>query len=154
MAQSLEQTKVGIRFKAPKTARGRRTVDLPGLTVDVLRQHRKDQLEERMSLGLGRDELGLVFTAIDGKPVNIERVSREFPRLVGRAKVPAITFHGLRHSHITQLLRSNVHPKVASERAGHSSISVTMDIYSHVLPGMQREAADKVDAALRLALEE
>ena len=149
----MEQTKQGIRFKAPKTARSRRTVVLPKVTVAVLRHHRTAQFEQRLALGLGRDELGLVFTRADGQPVNIETVSRRFPELVGRIGLPRITFHGLRHSHLTHLLRANLHPKIASERAGHSSVAVTMDIYSHVVPTMQQDAADKVDAALGGAFE-
>ena len=61
-----------------------------------------------------------------------------------------ISFHGLRHTHATDLLRAGVHPKIASERLGHSSIAVTMDIYSHALPGLQEEAAQRIDAALRV----
>ena len=64
-----------------------------------------------------------------------------------------ITFHGLRHTHLTNLLREGVHPKVASERAGHSSVATTLDLYSHVTENLQREAAEKVDMAMRRALE-
>ena len=63
-----------------------------------------------------------------------------------------MTFHGLRHSHATQMLANGTHMKVASERLGHSSIGITMDLYSHILPGMQEEAAERVDNALRAAL--
>lgn len=64
-----------------------------------------------------------------------------------------VTSHHLRHTHVTELLRAGVHPKIASERAGHASISVTMDIYSHAVPGLQEDAAQKIDAALRQVLE-
>ena len=81
-----------------------------------------------------------------------EKLSRQFPIAVERVGLPRITFHGLRHSHATQMLTNGTHMKVASERLGHSSIGITMDLYSHVLPGMQEEAAERVDNALRAAL--
>jgi integrase len=65
--------------------------------------------------------------------------------------LPRIRFHDLRHAHATHLLASGVHPKVASERLGHSKVGITLDLYSHVMPGMQEDAAAKVDAALRAA---
>ena len=64
-----------------------------------------------------------------------------------------IRFHDLRHTHISHLLAAGVHPKVASERAGHSTVSITLDVYSHVIPGMQEDAANRIDAALRTHLE-
>ncbi len=70
-----------------------------------------------------------------------------------KASIGKITFHGLRHTHLTILLREGIHPKVASERAGHSSVATTLDLYSHVTENLQREAAEKVDMAMRKALE-
>jgi len=75
-------------------------------------------------------------------------VQRDFEPLQKRTGVPRIRFHDLRHTHASHLLRARVHPKVVSERLGHSRVGVTMDVYSHVLPGMQEEAARKVDAIL------
>jgi integrase len=72
---------------------------------------------------------------------------------VARTELPRIRFHDLRHAHATHLLASGVHPKVASERLGHSQIGITLDLYSHVLPGMQEDAAARVDDALRQALQ-
>ena len=86
------------------------------------------------------------------EPMIPEDLSRQFPIAVENAGLPRITFHGLRHSHATQMLVNGTHVKVASERLGHSSIGITMDLYSHVLPGMQEEAADRVDNALQAAL--
>ena len=77
-----------------------------------------------------------------------DRVSKEFPKLVRAEGLPHLTFHGLRHAHATLALSAGVNPKIVSERLGHSSISVTMDIYSHVLPGMQEEAALAVEQLL------
>ena len=101
--QSLEQTKRGLRFKAPKTRKGRHTVTLPGIAVEVLRKHRRRQAEERMALGLGKPET--VFTDINGGPWPPDKLSRQFGNLVRKARIGPITFHGLRHTHITNLLR-------------------------------------------------
>jgi integrase len=149
--QSLEQTKAGPRFKSPKTRKGRRTVTLPGIAVEALREHRRRQAEERMALGLGKPKT--IFTDVEGGPWPPDKLSRQFGNLVRKAGIGPITFHGLRHTHLTNLLREGVHPKVASERAGHSSVATTLDLYSHVTETLQREAAEKVDMAMRRALE-
>ncbi|MBP1688573.1 MAG: integrase, partial [Deltaproteobacteria bacterium] len=95
---------------------------------------------------------GLVCARPDGRPKYPESVSHAFLKLIRRSELPRVRFHDLRHSHATHLLRQDVHPKVVSERLGHSTVGITLDIYSHVLPGMQEEAARRIDAALRAAL--
>ena len=77
-----------------------------------------------------------------------DRISKEFPKLVKAHRLPHLTFHGLRHAHATLALTAGINPKIVSERLGHSSVAVTMDIYSHVLPGMQEEAALAVENLL------
>ena len=79
-------------------------------------------------------------------------MSKIFARIVRKAKVRPISFHALRHTHATDLLRAGVHPKIVSERLGHASIAITMDIYSHAIPGLQEDAAQRIDAALRDAI--
>ena len=129
------------------TDAGRRSVDLDPATVDVLRGHRARQLEERLSFGLGRPEPdGFVFTAPTGEALHPGLVSRAFDRLVKGGGLPRITFHGLRHTSATLALAAGVHPKVVQERLGHSSIGITLDLYSHSVPGMQAEAASQVAA--------
>jgi len=88
---------------------------------------------------------------LDRVPMDPDQLSKAFLRLVKRLGFRC-RFHDLRHSHATHLLKSGVHPKVASERLGHASIAITLDTYSHVLPGLQEDAARRVDAALRKAL--
>ena len=78
---------------------------------------------------------------------------RPLAAFVKSSGLPHIRFHDLRHSHATQLLKQGVHPKVVSERLGHSKVGITLDTYSHVLPGMQEDAADKIDVALRVAIQ-
>ena len=153
VAQALEQTKAGLRFKLPKTKRSRRVIALSPSVVDFLRTHKVKQARERLALGLGKDHLGLVFTRLDGSTVNPRNFSKEFSRLVARAEVRPVSLHGLRHTHFTNLLREGVHPKIASERAGHASVAITMDVYSHAVPGLQEDAALRIDGALRQLLE-
>lgn len=92
---------------------------------------------------------GLVFTREDGSPLHPQTMAWHFERSVRDAEgVPAIRFHDLRHTHATLDLQAGVHPKVVQERLGHSSISITLDLYSHVVPGMQEDAAAKVGAVV------
>ncbi len=107
-----------------------------------------------MALGLGRNDAGLVFTTLEGGTIKPNIFTKEFERIAKRAELTGVSFHTLRHTHITQLLRDGENVKVISERAGHSSVATTLDLYGHVLPGMQEAAALKVDAAWGEALSE
>jgi integrase len=78
-------------------------------------------------------------------------LTHEWVRVIGGTALPRIRFHDLRHAHATHMLASGIHPKVASERLGHSKVGITLDLYSHVMPGMQEDAAAKMDAALKAA---
>lgn len=151
--QSLEETKAGLRIKPPKTKRSRRTITLPALTVAALRRHRTRQSEERLALGLSGANDWLVFCRYDGEMIRPRNFSKEFARLVKRSGIKHVGLHALRHTHITQLLKSGEHIKLVSERAGHASIAITLQIYSHVIPGMQEDVAKRLDASLRLVLE-
>lgn len=153
VAQSAEQTKAGVSFKQPKTSRSRRTIDLPAVVVEGLRRHRVQQAEERLRAGPAYQDHGLVCQMEDGRPHRPDQLTRAFTRLVKQLGLP-VRFHDLRHSHITHLLQAGVHPKVAADRAGHSSVSITLDVYSHTVQGMGKEAASRIDAAMRQALGE
>jgi len=130
-----------------KTASSRRTIDLDEQTTAMLRRHRRRQLEERMASGQ-RDDDGFVFGRPDGSPVHPDLISQTFQRVMDQSELPRIRLHDLRHTHATILLQQNVHPKVVSERLGHSSIAFTMTVYQHVMPGMQAEAAATFGAAV------
>jgi integrase len=134
--------------KSPKTAKSRRTVELDMGTVVALKEWRRCQLEERLRAGEAWEIGEWVFTDELGQPVNPEWVGKKFRRLVATTSLPSITMRQLRHSHATALLRAGVHPKVVQERLGHSSIGVTLDIYSSVLPTMQREAVERLIALI------
>lgn len=135
-------------LKAPKTAKSRRTVDLDKRSVGELRNWRKRQLEERLRAGDAWIGGAWVFTDQLGHPVNPDWVGKRFRKLVTASGLPQITMRQLRHSHATALLRAGVHPKVVQERLGHSSIGITLDIYSSVLPTMQREAVEQLVALI------
>ena len=151
--QALEQTKEGVRFKTPKTDRSRRGVALPSFVVDILKAHKKEQAETRLRLGPAYENNDLVFPRPDGTVWPPDSFSTAFAAFIRRSKLPHVRLHDLRHSHATQLLLQGVHPKVVSERLGHSKVGITLDTYSHVLPGMQEDAAEKIDIALRIAIQ-
>jgi len=152
--QTVEQTRSGVTVKEPKTQKSRRLVALAPMTVEALKSHRTAQVASRLALGAAYQDQGLVFSAADGSLWNPASFSAAFIGFVTDAGLPHLRFHDLRHSHATQLLRLGIHPKIVSERLGHSTIGITLDTYSHVMPGMQEDAAAQVDNALRLALGE
>jgi integrase len=149
VVESLEQTKTGLRAKAPKSEKAR-AITLPAFAIEELRRLKREQAEELLKLGVRLGGDTLLCARADGEPMQPRSLTHEFTRLVGRVKsIPRVRFHDLRHTHATQLLLAGVHPKVAQERLGHSTISVTLDLYSHVTPTMQEDAATKIDAAFR-----
>ena len=153
VAQTLEETKAGgLVFKTPKTERSRRVITLPAIAVDALRQHRIRQAQDRLRAGLLWGDHDLVCCRPDGMPLSPRKLSKTFTALSRRLGL-GIRFHELRHTHMSHLLAAGVHPKVASERAGHASVSNTLDVYSHLIPGMQEDAANRIDAALRAHLD-
>jgi integrase len=147
--QSLEGKGV---FKSPKTRQSRRTITLPAITVEALTRYRAEQAAERLRLGLGKPEL--VFAHGDGSAFDPDSISKGFNRLIKTAGVRRITFHGLRHTHISHQLIDGVHVKIVSERAGHASVAITLAIYAAFIPNMQADAAAGVDTWLRQALAE
>jgi integrase len=132
----------------PKTAHSRRRVDIGSLAVEALRVHRGRQAEERLraaNLWVDRD---LVFCGSMGGYLHPDQVDRQLKRLLADATLPAIRFHDLRHTAATLLLGRDVNPKKVSEMLGHSTVAITLDTYSHVLPGMHRQAALIMDELL------
>jgi integrase len=151
VVESLEQTKLGLRFKAPKNNKSR-TIALPAFTLEDLRWLKREQAEELLALGIRQTGETLVCGRGDGESKSPLALSQEFARLVSRTKdIPRVRFHDLRHSHATQLLRDGVHAKVMSQRLGHSSVAITLDLYSHVDDQMESDAAARLDVAFRLA---
>lgn len=121
---------------------------LTSFTVEALRRHRIKQLETKLQMGEVWKEHDLVFCTSLGTPLNPNRALELFKRLLKKAGLPDMRLHELRHSIATILLSMGVHPKVVQELLGHNNISMTMDVYSHVLPGMQQEAISRLNNTL------
>jgi len=135
-------------FTQPKSAKSRRTIALPPSAILVLKEHRGKQELEQAMLGVLLTGDDLVFSTPEGKPLRPNTVSRAWTMLASRAGVRSIRLHDARHTHASLLMKQGVHPKVVMERLGHSTIATTLDIYSHVAPGLQEAAAKRFDEAL------
>jgi integrase len=149
---SVEQTKAGCREKETKSGRAR-NVALPATLVEELRRHRAKQAQELLQVGIGLTCDTHVVAQADGSPLRPNSLTHAFADFIAGRGLKHIRLHDLRHSHATHMLAAGVHPKVASERLGHSKVGITLDLYSHVLPGMQAEAAALVDAAFQNAMQ-
>jgi integrase len=155
----LDQARIAVReslvpvageltFTTPKTAKGRRSVAVDPGTITAIREHRKLQIEERLKAGPVYQDNDLVFATEDGSPLPPDRLRWAFERIIRQAGVPRIRLHDLRHTHATLALAAGVHPKVVSERLGHSTVSMTLDTYSHAIPALEEEAAATVAALI------
>ncbi|MCZ6743616.1 MAG: tyrosine-type recombinase/integrase, partial [Alphaproteobacteria bacterium] len=137
-----------LRLKQPKSESSHRTIEIPGMTVEILRQHRARQAEYRMKLGRP-DNDWLVFEtphvkedgSVEFRPWRPRNVTKAFALFIKRTPVTKITLHGLRHTHITSALMAGENIKVVSERAGHSGVQITLDTYGHVIGGKDRDIA-------------
>ena len=149
--QVLVNTSGGLILKAPKTKKSRRRIPLLPLTISALREHLKAQAQSRLELGPVWQHQGLIFPAEDGRPWHPDTFTSAWRNLVSRTGIDC-SFHSLRHGHATMLLGQGVHPKIVSERLGHSTVGLTLDTYSHLLPGMQDDAVKQLDAVLKKAI--
>ncbi len=139
ITRSLHYLRTGnIVFGSPKTTRARRIVSLPPSSACLLQGH-KDKREAQLGMTLKEDDL--IFSDHEGKPLLPDTISHAWAKLVKRAGLEHIRFHDARHTHASLLLKQSVHPKIVQERLGHATISTTLDLYSHVSPGLQEAAA-------------
>jgi integrase len=139
--RTLQREKHGsFYFADVKSKSSKRTIELTPTNADVLKQLWENSIKQ------GRDDF--VFS-INSEPPRPQSITRAWQAGCKKAGVKIIRFHDARHTHATLLLKSGVHPKVVQERLGHSSISITLDTYSHVIPGMQAAAASKFDENLK-----
>ena len=150
----------GLRLVEPKSEQSRRVVHLPAFAIAALREYRSRQLEDRLSAGAewrkdekfatGGDWEGVefVFTTRTGTPLDERNVRAAFTSILSAAGLERIRVHGLRHTCATILLAQGEHPRVVMETLGHSQISLTLDTYSHVMPRLQKQAAEKMDLAI------
>lgn len=129
----------------PKTRTSKRKIAVSGKVLEELKKHREQQVQLRLRAGDKWHEQGLVFCNKFGGVLLVEVVMKQFHALLKKAGLPKMRFHDLRHTMATILLESDVHPKKVQERLGHSSIAITMDVYSHVLPSIYQDVARKLD---------
>lgn len=138
----------GLAFVPTKNKKGR-IIDLDPSTVKALRTHRQRQLVEILKLGTLYQDRSLVFATRIGTPLEASNVvNRSFKPLLKKAGLPNVRFHDLRHTCATLLLSKGIDAKVTQERLGHADIAMTMNTYSHVMPGMQKEAAEAIESVL------
>ena len=140
------------RLGAPKTDAGRRPISLGKGTIEMLRKHRYQQIEQRMAAGSNWEQSkefrDLVFTTQNGGPLDYSNVMRAYYGLLEKAGLPKSGIHRLRHSNASNWLTQDIHPKKVQARLGHANSGITSDLYSHLMPGFDREDADKLDALL------
>jgi integrase len=135
-------------FGPPKSRRSRRVLTMPAIVIQALRVHKQRHDQSRGAAGPDWVETGLVFTTSTGRHVEPRNLNIAFARLIARSGVRSIRLHDLRHTCATLLLSRGVSPRVVMDILGHSQIAVTMNIYGHVIPAMQQQAAVEMDAAL------
>jgi integrase len=138
----------GLVEGRPKTERSRRTIALSPSALEVLRRVRAMQSEDQLRLGSVWQGRGYVFTNEDGTPLSGERVSKDFANIVRQAKLPHLTLHGLRHTAASLMIAGGVHARTIADILGHSSISTTMDVYGHLISGVQEDAVSVLDQRL------
>jgi integrase len=152
VVESAEQVGTRVRYKLPKNGKGR-TLALSERLIEALRAHRTQQAQELLKVGVRLTNESFVVAQVDGSPVQPDTLTQDWVRKIAKTGLPAYRFHDLRHAHATHMLANGIHPKVASERLGHSKTGITLDLYSHVLPGMQEDAAERIDEALQAAID-
>lgn len=133
---------------APKTAKERRMVSLSPSATMLLQEHKDKQAAQWVMLGKALKDDDLIFSDLEGKPLLPDTVSHAWVKLVKRTGLEGIRFHDARHTHASLMLKQGIHPKIVQERLGHATISTTLDLYSHVSPGLQQAAAENFDKLL------
>ena len=138
----------GFVTEAPKSARGKRNIDLSPAAVILLRGHKEQEAAKALLTGRSLADDDYVFCRFDGSPIRPDRLSTKFAVIARKAGLTGVSLHSLRHTDASLMLAANIHPKVVSERLGHSTIALTLDTYSHVIPGLQAAAAKRLDDVL------
>jgi len=152
VSRSIHQLSNGVYiYRQPKSAGGRRIIALSPSTVQILREHREIILAERVMLNTPLKDTDLVFSKYDGSPIRPDTITRAWPDLARKCGIAAHRLHDARHTHASLMLKQGIHPRIVQERLGHSTISVTLDTYSHVAPGLQEAAAQRFDDAFKVS---
>lgn len=151
VVQALYPTKEGLRILPPKTQKSKRTISIPPTLIKVLKEYRLKHETMKLKLGPEYDKHNYVCCNENGTPLCPTKLNHFFKDLLKNNELPAIRFHDLRHSHASLLLSQGVQPKVISDRLGHSTINITMDLYSHIYDATNREVANNFDIFLKRA---
>jgi integrase len=133
-----------FELRHPKTPGSRRTLDIPPVTVEALREHQVKQRQQRLLADSSWKEQKLIFTTRLGTPVDTTNVLHRFQLILEHAGIAKMRFYDLRHTHASLLIAEGVHPKKIAERLGHASIKLTMDLYGHLFEGSDQESADRM----------
>jgi integrase len=149
--RAVEKTKAGLRIKRPKTKHGTRTISLSARALAVLKQHRNDQHELRLKLGLGKLPAdAFVFGDVNGALRDPDRITQDWKRFTAARGLPRVRLHSLRHSHASALIRSRTDPITVSRRLGHAKATTTLTLYGHMFDHSDEAAAEAIDAALKI----
>lgn len=146
--RSLEETRAGLRLKSPKTTHSRRNISLAPDAVAMLREHRRGQLELRLGLGQSGQPT-FVFSTLEGELLSPDNLSRDWGRVSRAKKLPRVSFHALRHTHASTLIRAGVDILTISRRLGHGKASMTLDVYGHLIEGSDAAAAKAIEGVLK-----
>lgn len=146
-------TKTALAFQEPKTEKSKRTVSIPDEALKELKAHKARQNEDKLFHGPGYQDNNLVFTTPDGRPLDPDNFAKRYGKILENAGLQHIAFHNVRHTYATMLLEAGEHPKVVQELLGHTKISTTLDIYSHVRPEIKEMAAAKINGFLKVEKE-
>lgn len=147
--RSLQVLKDGTNIiREPKTAKARRLISMTPSLALQLRDHKQSQSALRLLNNKPVQQDDLIFSDLEGRPINPNTVTPAFNKIAKRARL-TLRLHDLRHTHATMMLKAGVHPKIVSERLGHATVAFTLDTYSHVVPGLQEAAAKAFDEALK-----
>ena len=151
VVQELSCTKQGLKILPPKTNKSTRNIAIPDTLVKILKNHRAEQIKNKLLFGSEYQNSDMVCTYQNGKLFYPKRFSAKFNEFLKKNDLPMIRFHDLRHSHASLLVKIGVQPKVISERLGHSNIGITMDLYSHLYENADREVADMFDKIINVS---
>jgi integrase len=139
----------GIVCQETKTGRSYRVISISDTVIEELKRYRIHQQKMKLRLGNAYQDNGYIISKENDEPINPNYIFNHFKKLLQKANVPPIRFHDLRHTHATIMLKLGEHPKIVSERLGHSSIQMTLNTYSHVTLDMQKEASDRFEQAIK-----
>jgi integrase len=147
--EAVEETKAGLRLKEPKTKAGKREVTLPDIAVEALREHRRQQLEMRLACGLGKlADDALIFARLDDSPESPRLLSKEWTAAAKGMGLSGITFHALRHTHVSMLVDAGIDVVKIAKRLGHANVSTTLDVYSHFFAAREDKSAAAINDAV------